>query len=135
MDYLIAKKYLSSVFSLLSELLLVENSKLHLFAQKTFELIFVKTINENLSNEEISFFMPLQIEESQGKNIELKKLVAVLKYMLSTRFQGVRGRVMAIIGAFFERVGEGIFEYVKEVLIDLKETNRYKTQNSFLLII
>lgn len=89
-------------------------------------MIFLKTINDDLYNEDLNFLLPLEIEEnSDGKNREIKKIAAVLKYMLSSRFEGVRGRVLGIIGAFFERVGEGVFAYVKELLIEIKDTNKY----------
>lgn len=88
-------------------------------------MIFLKTINDDLYNEELNFLLPLEIEENaDGKNREIKKIVAVLKYMLSSRFEGVRGRVIGIIGTFFERVGEGVFPYVKELVIEIKDNNR-----------
>lgn len=115
-----AKRFISAVFSTISEVLLVEKPLLVSFAQKTLEMVLISAVKKPLwqethsglqNFEEIDEFEEmLDLEPSDflrkgsRRATEFQKLVASLKHLLSSRFSRVCAESFAILKTFFEKI-------------------------------
>ena len=119
----IANKYISSCLSSCSELLLVENPKFPIFAQKSIEFIIIKTISKELWQKRIenNLFDIAEIDLDSNNEDNFRKIVYIMKYLLSSRFEHVGPKVLNIINTFFGRLDETCFENIADFIQEFSE--------------
>jgi len=144
-DYLIAKRYISGVLSVISEVLIVDNRSLQVFAEKTMELMILNAIKpgfwlgdnkdsmENLEN----FEDLLDLEESSTTNKanDFKRTISVLTHLTSNRFQAVFPLVLKVLACFFARLDPHAlqmnFSYIQRLIDGILELRNEVSREIF----
>ena len=136
----IAEKYISSCISLCSELLVIGRSnKLTAFSAKTIHLIILKTITPNLwkkrnNLENLLDFESVSLEKTEKTSqmpSSFSKIVSILKYLLSSRFENVYEEVFIIIENFFKQLNPSCpIEKVQNLIEEFVELRLNNNNNN-----
>lgn len=126
-DYIVAIRYISSVLSTISEVLLVEKTHFSDFGQKTIELVLLKGIRSELwvrlpRNSEIIDFDEMDLgDQTSKKASDFQKIISILGHLLTSRFSQKIANSLKIVATFFETLesGDSCFGYLKGLIIQV----------------
>ncbi len=139
-DFTMGSKYISSVISTVSEVLLVEKRNFAEFAQKTIELVIVKGIRRELwtkikRNDNILELEEIDLDEELAKKAtNFQKIISILSHLLTSRFSRVFVNIFKIFETFFERLDdscENSFVYLKGIIEKIIEIRKEAPNEAF----